>query len=515
MILVGAALTAYSPDAMSVAFSVVMVVILVIASIKGIYPLMQYSTGLQNGLDSIDRASGVQTSSPFLAILDMDSFFGQPVLDEMFSSYQEKIREQRNSGQLLSDVEDYINEDVLAVRSWQGITNQIPATLTGIGILGTFVGLITGISGLHFQTADEAVVSVEQLLSGIEVAFYTSIVGLTLGLLFNITHRFAWNTMTRHLALFLETFHQDVIPSVEEQKLYRERRDVTQIISLLERIPKTTYFGSSMPSSQMNATAQDEQTLMPQIIADMKSGRFTFYLQPQCDLNSRRIVGAEALVRWNHVTLGVVSPAVFMPILEKNGYVTKVDQYIWDSVCRQIRERIDSGAKVLPVTVNVTKTDILSLDVPGIFLNLTKKYQLPPRYLVIDIAETAYLQSYGAVSEAEKTLIDAGFSVVVDGFDGDYMKIGNVGKILADTAKLDLRLLEGKITQANIEQIITKMDTMYFSITAEGIESMEQLQILKKCGCRQGQGYFFSKPMSVEDFEKVIDEKTTDQRAKG
>lgn len=505
MILLGVALTAYSPDTMSVVFSIVMLATVIIGIIKGIYPLMRYSRGLENGMESIDRAEKVQTESAFLAVLGMESFFGEPTLDGMFAAYQEKIREQRKSGQLLSNIEDYINEDSLSAASWQSVTNQVPSTLTGLGILGTFIGLIMGITGVSFSTVDEALESVGNLLSGIEVAFYTSIAGISLALVFNIADRLAWNTMTRNLDVFVERFHQEVIPSVEEQERYRSRKEIAKIIEALDRIPKNGYFTAGGGTSS-ETSAQDESTLMPQILADMKTGRFTFYLQPQCDLNSRKIIGAEALVRWNHVTLGVVSPAVFMPVLEKNGYVTKMDQYIWDSVCSRIRKRIDTGAKVLPVAVNVTKTDILSLDIPKVFKELLAKYQIPPRDLVIEISENAYLQAYGAVSDAERALIDAGFSVVVDGFDGDYMRIENLGKIQADTAKLDLRLLGRDITMQRISQITSKMDTMFFAVTAEGIESMEQLQILKKCGCTKGQGYFFSKPMSCDDFERIIDE---------
>ena len=126
------------------------------------------------------------------------------------------------------------------------------------------------------------------------------------------------------------------------------------------------------------------------IIRYIKKNEFIFLLQPQYELNTRKIIGAEALVRWNHPALGEISPAVFIPVLENNGYITKLDQKIWEDVCAMIRRWIDEGIKPLASSINVTKTDLLAMDVVEIFDELLKKYRIPPKYLNIDIAENAY-----------------------------------------------------------------------------------------------------------------------------
>ena len=133
--------------------------------------------------------------------------------------------------------------------------------------------------------------------------------------------------------------------------------------------------------------------LMPQILNGLQNNEFTFYLQPRYDLNTEKIIGAEALVRWIHPKLGMVAPSVFIPILEKNGYITKLDQYIWNQICAKIRGWIDGGIRPVPISVNISKTDILALDISEVFSDLIQKYRIPPRCIEFDIAQNAYLES--------------------------------------------------------------------------------------------------------------------------
>ena len=379
-------------------------------------------------------------------------------------------------------------------------------SLTSLGILGTFVGLIIGIRGIGFSTVNAALSSVETLLSGIHVAFYTSICGVILSLLFNIVYRMAWNVMMRDLSVFTESFHKNVVPPVADQARYREGRSMRQITELLERLPRNQGYslaGGSLGGSPMVAGSADtEQILMPQIVSALRDGEFIFLLQPRYELNTRKIVGAEALVRWNHKKLGLLSPAVFIPVLESNGYITKLDQYIWEQVCITLRRWIDEGLRPMPLSINVTKTDILAMDVADFFENLVKKYRLPPRSLEIEIAQNAYLQAGEAVIDTETRLRAAGFRVVMDGFDGDYIPLGNTAGFQADALKLDLRRTDGApgtLTAAFDQARVLKMNLL-----AEGIENMEQLATLRKCGCTEGQGFFLSMPVALEEFEAMM-----------
>jgi len=501
----GIILTAYAPDEVSTVFIVLMEVIVFLGVLAGVLPVIQFYRGFETGLENIERALDVQTSSTWSVLVQIEDFFHQRTMDEIFREYQEKVQAQRDSGQALADIEDYFNDDILGLKSWQNVVLQIPGTLTGLGILGTFIGLIVGIQGIGFSSVNAALSSVQTLLSGIQVAFYTSISGVILSVVFNITYRITWNIMMRNMGLFIDEFHKNVIPAVDEQMRYRERKEVKQIMELLERLPKNGQFSMGGVSGQLPTPSNDnEQILMPQILQGLKNGEFIFYLQPRFDLNTRKIVGAEALVRWNHGKLGMVSPSVFIPILENNGYIAKLDQYIWEQVCITIRQWVDAGLRPVPLTINVTKTDILAIDIEVFFNEMLKKYRIPPRHLEIDIAENAYMQSGVAVVDAEKKLRQSGFKVALDGFDGNFIALSTIEGLQADVLKLDLRRFSGNENQSALNGLFDQARKLHFNLTVEGIESMEQMTILRKCGCMEGQGFYLSKPISVEDFEKLM-----------
>ena len=464
----GVVLTAYSPDLLSMVIVGFMCMITLAGGIYGLLPTISFTGGLLNGQNSIRKASGTEGSSAWVAALRIERFFQQKRLDKLFGEYREKVQHQRETGQIVSDIDEVLNEDVLALYTWRGVIAQIPGTLTGLGILGTFVGLLLGLRNISFVTVEAALGSVQSILAGIDTAFYTSIAGVILSILFNITNNVLRNIMNRETGLFLEEFHKTVIPTTDEQARYSSRREVRQILD------------------------------------GLRKNEFTFFLQPRYELNTRRVIGAEALVRWNHPVLGVVSPAVFIPVLESNGYITKLDQYIWEEVCKTIRVWIDEGVRPMPITVNVTKTDILAIDVAEFFSGMLKKYRIPPKYLDIDISRTAYLETHDVLSETVAQLQQMGFRVVLDGFDGNYMELSALGDIGTDVLKLDLCSAEMQNRTNALPGIFVQARTLRLNLLAEGIESAEQLNVLRKAGCTEGQGYFFSRPLSVDEFAKIL-----------
>lgn len=255
---------------------------------------------------------------------------------------------------------------------------------------------------------------------------------------------------------------------------------------------------------KLRGTLLRRQAITDGMETALATGQFEVYLQPKYQLRDGRLAGAEALVRWNHPVLGVVSPAVFIPVLESNGYITKLDQYIWEEVCKTIRVWIDEGVRPMPITVNVTKTDILAIDVAEFFSGMLKKYRIPPKYLDIDISRTAYLETHDVLSETVAQLQQMGFRVVLDGFDGNYMELSALGDIGTDVLKLDLCSAEMQNRTNALPGIFVQARTLRLNLLAEGIESAEQLNVLRKAGCTEGQGYFFSRPLSVDEFAKIL-----------
>lgn len=502
VVLAGAVtLTVLAPDWLSIAVVGTMAVILFFGEIFCVIPLIHYSVGFDTAVRNIRKAQAVKESMPWIAVSRMDSFFHQKLLDRLFTEYKRKVEQERKSGMIVSGIDEMINEDELALRCWQGVALQIPGTMTGLGLLGTFIGLITGISSVQVSSVDAALVSIQTLFDGIRVAFYTSIAGVILSMIFNIVYKVLWNMMVRDLGIFTSLFQRNVIPSVEEQTRYSQKREMQQIQERLNRLPRSGEFSLANAGGETGG-AGNEAILMPQILTGLQNGEFTFYLQPRYDLNTQQIIGAEALVRWNHAKLGMVAPSVFIPVLEKNGYITKLDQYIWEQICIRMREWIDAGIRPVPVSVNISKTDILALDISETFSSLIQKYRLPPRCIEFDIAQNAYVESGDILLEFEENVQQKGFRVVIDGFRGEFLALNSGSEpFRADAYKLDLRFCRD---DEQIQRIAEKAREMQVDLIVEGIENLKQLSLLRKSGITEGQGFYLSKSVPIEEFERMM-----------
>lgn len=494
----------FAPDTLSLLIIILMGLIAAVGYLIGLMPIAQFISGFHNARRNIERIMAVQSASVWLSVQQVDLFFRQKTLDGLFSEYVNKVNVQSTEGRVVSDLEEIINTDSLALRSWQSVMVQIPGTFTALGMLGTFIGLITGISTIGFSSVDAALSSIELLLTGIRTAFYTSIVGVVFSIVFNLIYRILWNSMVRELGIFLEDFHLHILPSVEEQERSLQYRFQQHVMERLDQLPKDR--GLSMSAFGIESgDAGNEQRIMPEIRAGMKKGEFIFYIQPRYDLNTRKIIGGETLVRWNHSELGIVTPAVFLPVVERNGFIVQIDRYIWEEVCKTIRRWIDAGIRPLPLSLNVSKTDILAMDVGAYLVELVHKYHVPPRCLEVEIAQTAYLQCGAVTKDTETVLLQNGFRVSVDGFTGDFVSVGVPDQTEADALRLDLRNIP-KNEPESISSIFAQAQRLKCTLVAQGIETPEQLALLRKCGCAEGQGYYLNKPQSVKDFETAVSE---------
>ncbi len=504
-ILIGAGglLLSLSPDNFSILILAIMCIVIAFGFFLGLMPAIKLANGFTIGTMNVEQALDIQTSETWIAVFKLESLFQNRELDKIFKTYRGKIEEEKESEEVESDIEEYINEDFLSLRTWQGLILQIPGILTGLGILGTFVGLVTGISSIGFSSVDAAIESINVLLSGIETAFYTSIAGVILSILFNILNRLIWNYMLRAEGVFIEKFHQTVIPSTEKSARKRLDKELKQIITRLDKLPQNNGFSLSVSGSEYGVRS-NEQVMMPQVIDGLKNGEFTFYLQPKVALQTKKINSAEALVRWIHPGLGMLTPSTFIPMLEKNGFITKLDMYIWEQVFATLRRWIDSGIRPVPVSVNVSKTDLLAMDVEAFFTKMLDKYRIPPRNLEIEIAKNAFVHNIKSSSEVAGRLRRLGFKVIVDGFDGDYISVNMLENLEVDELKLDLRFMP-EHEYVTIESIFEQARKLNVAITVEGIENTEQITYLKRAGCNEAQGFYFYKPMSIESFEDDLE----------
>ena len=254
---------------------------------------------------------------------------------------------------------------------------------------------------------------------------------------------------------------------------------------------------------------KNQQQLLSELERALDNHEFTFFLQPKCNSMTRAIVGMEALVRWNHPTRGCVSPAEFMPLLESSGLATRLDQYIWEAVCQTLHKWQENGSNLVPVSVNVSVADILTLDVPQIFSDLVEKYQLEPKLLLAEITETMLAENSSVVENAIQGLHRKGFLVMMDDFGSGYSSLNMLKDTNVDAIKLDMKLID--MNQQNrskgvqiIQSVINMAHRLNLPIIAEGVETPEQVSMLQAADCVYNQGYYFFKPMPVENAEELL-----------
>lgn len=259
----------------------------------------------------------------------------------------------------------------------------------------------------------------------------------------------------------------------------------------------------------MLSRLKKQRQLLSELEHALKNHEFCFFLQPKCNSMTRAIVGMEALVRWNHPTRGCVPPSEFMPLLESTGLVTQLDQYIWESVCKTLHKWQESGSNLVPVSVNVSVVDIVNLDVPQIFSNLVEKYQLEPKLLLAEITETMVAENASLVENTIQGLHRKGFSVMMDDFGSGYSSLNMLKDTNVDAIKLDMKLID--MNQQNrskgvqiVESVVDMAHRLNLPIIAEGVETPEQVSMLQAADCLYTQGYYFYKPMPVENAEALL-----------
>ena len=242
----------------------------------------------------------------------------------------------------------------------------------------------------------------------------------------------------------------------------------------------------------------------------LNSSQFIPYLQPKYDLKTNKATGAEALVRWAHPQKGLVSPGIFIPIFERNGFISKLDFYMWESVCKILRNWIDSGKKVVPVSVNISRTNLYNPELVDIICNLVKKYDIPPELLNLELTETSYMDNPALMMETVQRLRDKNFIVLMDDFGSGYSSLNTLKDITVDVLKIDMKFLQETVHQERsrkiLECVINLAKKLNVPVVAEGAETEDQVNFLRDMGCEFVQGFYFSKPIPLKEFEQLIEE---------
>lgn len=246
------------------------------------------------------------------------------------------------------------------------------------------------------------------------------------------------------------------------------------------------------------------------------NNEFCFYLQPKCNAETGAIVGAEALARWNHPEYGLVSPGEFIPLLERESMVTRFDLFIWRSVCEMLSRWDGEGRNLVPVSVNVSMTDIEAIDVARVLGDLLDRFSIDARLLQVEITESAIAHNMDVVEETIRDLHARGIAVLMDDFGSAYSSLNMLKDINVDAIKLDMKFVDLNADNAAkglkiIESVIDMAYQLRLSIIAEGAQTAEQVSKLRELGCMYIQGYYFYRPLTVGKMEDLLEHRPDDQ----
>lgn len=258
----------------------------------------------------------------------------------------------------------------------------------------------------------------------------------------------------------------------------------------------------------------DEILVRKEIESDMhramKEGEFVAYYQPKFDVTTDTIVGAEALVRWQHKTKGLISPGEFIPIFEENQFIIEVDFCIYEQVCQLLRERMDRGEQLYPISCNFSRHHFQMDTFLGRLMKVLEKYQVPAQYIEIEITETIATSDFDRLLETVKALKEKGFLISIDDFGSGYSCVQLLYKLPIDTLKMDRVFAwhqnENKKEEAINRSLITICHQNNIKVICEGVENQEQKNFIMNYDCRYVQGFLYSKPVTRERFLQMLQE---------
>lgn len=248
-----------------------------------------------------------------------------------------------------------------------------------------------------------------------------------------------------------------------------------------------------------------------QIEAEMEHAlaehQFVMYLQPKFNLENGEIVGAEVLARWKHPTKGMIQPDDFIPLFERNGFIIKLDEYMWEEACKAIQGWRKEGRRQFPVSVNVSRYHIFNRNIEQILERLLKKYGLTPGDLSLEITETMFFDNADDLYYLLKRLQEMGFRLEVDDFGSGYSSLNMLRNVPVDVIKIDKGFLDDTLNSEKgkvvIRHTIAMAKELQLQIIAEGVETTEHVNFLRGSHCDVAQGYYFAKPMPLEEFNKL------------
>lgn len=251
-----------------------------------------------------------------------------------------------------------------------------------------------------------------------------------------------------------------------------------------------------------------EQELMNEAQKALDEEQFVVYLQPKTNLRTEKHYGAEALVRWKHPDKGMVSPGKFIPVFESNGFIGRLDFYMWEHTCRLLHKWIEEGLDPAPVSVNVSRANMYNPNLIENLKELLQKYSLPSRLLQLELTESAFMDDPDMMITKVKELRESGFTVLMDDFGSGYSSLNTLKDIPVDILKVDMKFLGTGDKDGRSERILASVIQMAtlleLAVIVEGVETKEQKDFLESIGCDYVQGFYYARPMPWQEYEEGL-----------
>ena len=255
---------------------------------------------------------------------------------------------------------------------------------------------------------------------------------------------------------------------------------------------------------EVSLREKDFENAMPQALENRE---FECYLQPKYGTNSREIVGAEALIRWNSKEFGFVCPGDFIPLAEKNGFVVELDFFILEEVCKMLRRWLDNGKTPIVISVNQSRLHINDDDYIWRLREIVDKYEIPYEYIELELTESVFTEDAERMIAIMKKLHEIGFKLSIDDFGSGYSSLNLLKDIPADVLKIDREFFNGTVNskkgRAVISSVVDMAKNLEMNVISEGVETQDQIDFLKEIDCNMVQGFYFSKPMKLKDFDEL------------
>ena len=258
-----------------------------------------------------------------------------------------------------------------------------------------------------------------------------------------------------------------------------------------------------------------EQHIIDEMDAALAEQQFIVYFQPKYQLKKMAPYGAEALVRWKKPSGEIVLPNEFIPIFERNGFITKLDYYVWEKVCQFIDSELSQGRNPAPISVNVSRVNLYNPDFMDSLIDLIHRYHIPPHYLNLELTESVFSEDAELIQRAVNYLHDAGFTILMDDFGSGYSSLNILKDVDLDVLKIDMKFFsKGNTAEKGakiIEAVIRMAESLDMMVIAEGVEEKHQVDFLNDLGCDYIQGYYFGRPMSQDQYEKLTNHDEEEQ----